>query len=185
MSVVNIVFEKDRITCTSDTLQYLGNQAAGLCATKIHVAPNGAHALAGRGHSAMIDSLAAVLASRDSLDAADEALGLLLPVLRHDLQGRDIELHLLGWSARREALSVVLFMSRGGIVTRAELPPGIYLHPYPSTSRPPAGLTAAHLVKVALGQQTYARRLGLPMCIGGLVHLTEITRDGARLKRPT
>lgn len=180
MSVANIAFTEDRILCTSDTLVYTDQKPTALGERKADVAQSRRFAWVGRGSVALGSVYDGWLAQCEDLDAADDMVSWLMPIIG-DADVRDVclELHLLGWSDARGALSVVRHLWDGASYGRKILEPGVYLHPYASSSQPPSGLTAQQLVKVALGQQQFARRLGLPMCVGGLVHLTEVDRLGA------
>ncbi|TWA55431.1 hypothetical protein FBZ84_12670 [Azospirillum baldaniorum] len=92
-----------------------------------------------------------------------------------------VETTVMGWSD--EAGDLVAYrwevLDGAKAVTFRTLPRGMHLAPgfnTASSSMPPV-MDDARLVRVALAQHATARRMQYNMCIGGVMHVTEITAD--------
>ena len=182
MSVCNVFVGNDAIYCVTDTMVYRGTNPAGLCRTKALVSNNGLFAFAMRGTSYFAVRAANRFISAESFDDAERIMNSFRRSLNNEaLRSSDGEITLMGWSHCRERLVATRFdfsLDNKNIVTRAcerghNLAPGI-----------PGACLPSHadegvMVKIALAQYKASTYFNLSMCIGGVMHFTTVTRDGA------
>ena len=185
MSVANVFFLRDRIFCLSDTIFYDGKEAAGLHKTKTET--YGRMAITTRGLVRAGNAVKAVASSYTDVDAAkpalDEAHALILDHKRGGDDAISVETTLMGWSDSRGDLVTYRWEVVDGTneVRFSELPRGMHLAPsfLSLAHEVPDSLTDAQMVKVGLAQHKMKERMNWSMCIGGVMHVTEITKDNA------
>lgn len=187
MSVANIFFMPDRILCLSDTLTYEygeEDRPAYLTDRKTHIF--GRFAVVARGNVPACSAVKSALEDFSSVDSvlpiAHGVHELILDHKRTEAPAMAVETTIMGWSNERGDLIAFRWdIPKGGhSVTFRELPRGMYLGPsfLISSSPPmPPDMDDARMVKVALAQHTTAQKMGANMCIGGVMHVTEITAD--------
>lgn len=190
MSVANILFLPGRILCLSDTMIYNSGKPVGLCETKCRIFRTGSFAVVSRGLCDVAAAFEGYLHSHPGvfdIDTAEDALPALMGMAvniksttRPDLR---VEMTLMGWSPIRQDLRVIqfgLFKHRPDWDV-AVLDRGLHLHPHPGAAVPPPPRNHEDaMVRLALAQDAVLVKRGYKgMCIGGAMHLTTITRDGA------
>lgn len=188
MSVANILFLQDRILILTDTLTYQGGSPHGLCERKAVVASTGRFAMVTRGLCDVgdaaidwIDERAGDLIEAEA--AAAEFFDIAADVKASTNPTVNLELTLTGWSPRHNDLRAVqlrIFKNRSGFDVQL-LDRGLHLHPAPGSAKvpPPPRNHEAAMVKLALAQHAVMeKREFRDMCIGGVMHLTEVNRDG-------
>ncbi|GLR80133.1 hypothetical protein HUE56_21505 [Azospirillum oryzae] len=186
MSVANIFFMPDRILCLSDTLTYeYGEEDRPAYLTDRKTYIFGRFAVVARGN---VPACRAVKSAMEDYSTIDSVLRighdvheLILDHKRTEAPTMAVETTIMGWSDEKGDLVAYRWeMPRGqDRVTFRELPRGMYLGPSFLTSSPPMppDMDDARMVKVALAQHATAQKLGANMCIGGVMHTTEITAD--------
>lgn len=197
MSVSNILMTESSIFCLTDTLVYQieddgRGHPVGLGPAKA-LTFTGGFALSARGSVLAARQVADAIAHAADLDDAEIALLDFLPVWEQfratSFNGGYVEAFLMGWSARHGGPRVVLadLQKHAAKFTVATLAPGLRLAPgYPGAILPipkpgtPPDKLAAGMVKIAQSQFSVREARFPEMCIGGVMHLTSIDRDGAR-----
>lgn len=180
MSVCNVYINSEGIICLTDTIKYKGDEATGLCHRKSFVSSNKEFSIGIRGSIAFIERISLY---QDFPDAGlvEEALRL---VPRH-LDDRYFkacggEVTLMSWDKGSDAPQAVRYAyAAGEPAQRQELEPGLHLAPKVPGAKLPQSVDGSVMVKIALAQHRVKERLNFPFCIGGIIHLTTVTRDGA------
>ena len=189
MSVLNVAFHPDAIHLLSDTLAYLDGKPYSLVDRKVRLSEAGRFAYGSRGSTLLGDVLDDVLGEAGDTDTAiavAEAFPGLIPsaVLDQYLR-KGFEITVAGWSERAGDLVVrrVVLDDERRLHT-VSLNRGVILQPV--GANPPAlppTVSERQMVRLALAQHAIQDRLdavGLGrICVGGVMHLTTITRAGA------
>lgn len=185
MSVANIFFMPDRILCLSDTLVYDNDtgRPAYLCDRKTFV--YGRMAVVTRGTVPAGRAVNAIAEDYTDVDGAravlDNAHALILEHKLNEDPTLTVETTAMGWSDVKGDLVAYRWELLDGqsTVTFRELPRGMHLAPGFNTALPPMppAMDDARLVRVALAQHATAQQMEYNMCIGGVMHVTEVTAD--------
>lgn len=184
MSIVNIAFEKERILCLTDTLQYKNEAPAGLRPTKCVFTPS--FAVTTRGLVRAGDAVKAAALECGTVNEAAEGIPQLLRAILNHADGDseyDTEVFLMGWSDAKSDLITYRWLiqpGESGEVEFNDLPRGLHIAPtfLLENIPPPPTIDDARMVKVALAQHKVVNHMNLRMCVGGIMHLTEITPYG-------
>lgn len=185
MSVRNIFVSEERILCLTDTMIYSGGKPLGLVTAKCGLTINEQVAFASRGAAWFGIVAATAMADCACFDDFTDGLEALASAVKADpacLQASVGELTYMGWSDAQQRLCAVVVQfpqDGGGAYEAKELPPGLHLAPGVPGAKLPATVTDDIMVKVALAQQKVATHFKLPACIGGIMHLTTVTKEGA------
>ncbi|HYH17621.1 MAG TPA: hypothetical protein VD995_03285 [Azospirillum sp.] len=186
MSVSNVFVGSDRILCLTDTMIYRGNMPVGLCERKCFVSESGRFAFSMRGTHALLQVLGPVLARVESIEHVDIVIrGVPERIGDEFFEASGGEITLMCWSANKQAPQSTRYKLRaGGVPVQATtMEPGIHLAPRMAPGvRLPAHADEAMMVKMALGQHKVQEKFSQPMCIGGVMHLTEVNEHGADQK---
>lgn len=187
MSVLNISYQKDRVTFYTDTMSYDADGAAvGLTEPKAFISDNGSFMWAFRGPSALRCFNESLAGADDVGDAARMFAALVTGCDVPDLfKHGSIEATFAGESA--DGLAVLRFRVTEKTSTLPEperLAHGVYVFPRPSEGfTMPASAPDALMVRLALAQHkaqgVALRKAGVGLCIGGVLHRTSVTKDGA------
>ncbi|RKQ73489.1 hypothetical protein [Oceanibaculum indicum] len=180
MSVANLSINASRILLLSDTMQYLDRKPAGLCETKTRINEAGHFAVTFRGRAGIGDALFGLLDGADTLESALLRAEAFIRGFRLSEIGMGAEATLAGRHTdigQLAAYRIARYDDQPELSTTL-LAPGTHLLPAGPTSVPiPDAVSEAQMVKLALAQQKMSEMLGSPLCIGGVMHLTEITAD--------
>lgn len=196
MSVCNVLFTADAVHLLTDTMTYhVDGTPHGLTTRKAEVGAGGAFIWAARGSVFLGDRLDKILMDGiRSLAEAEAFTCTYLDTLPSDVceivglrPGKALlEVTLAGWDASTGDLAVRRIMKSAGEepATTTAYERGAYVSPGPKGGwRGPATVTEAQFVQMALAQHAMQGRLqgigGPGMCIGGLMHITSLTRNGA------
>ncbi|KAA1052955.1 hypothetical protein [Azospirillum argentinense] len=189
MSVCNLLILPDRVYCYSDTMQYSNGDPAGLASPKASPSINDRFTVVTRGLSdagtVMFDF---VKGAADIHEAEGRAAAMMERARRIKAGNRPnmrLETTLIGFSDRHNVMRVSRFLlpEHGDTVTFRVLPVGLHLEPSPPgvTLAAPVDRFHERMVKLGLAQQAVAFQHGFTgMCIGGVMHATEVGRDGSR-----
>lgn len=184
MSVTNILVGADEACLYTDTMVYRNGKPLRLNDRKCHVSRCGTFAVAGRGNAWWIDRYEEILDLSPDFDHAAQGLCSLLEGTVAALddgwfdRGNLVALALVGWSASAGALRAVMVKAGRDGVTAEPIPHGVHLWPGSTRLQLPATATDAQMVKAAMVQHRIQQSFGLPICIGGVLHRTVVTRDG-------
>lgn len=187
MSVLNISYQKDRVTFYTDTMSYNAEGAAvGLTEPKAFISDNGAFMWAFRGPSLLRCFNESLGKAHDVEDAARMFAALVTGCDVPDLfKHGNIEATFAGPSG--DGLAVLRFSVHERSATLSEperLACGVHVFPRPSEGfAMPASAPDALMTRLALAQhkaQAVAlRKIGVGLCIGGCLHRTTVTHEGA------
>lgn len=180
MSVSNVFVGEDRILCLSDTIVYRGPQPVALMRGKCFVAKNGRFAFSLRGTCAFYEKVINTFIRCPDLDTMETQMPFFPHMLGDEpLKASDGEITLMGWSDVNEQLRAVRFdiYPGGRPVEKNILATGFYLTPGVPGARLPKEADEQVMVKVALAQHKVNAHLGSVICIGGLMHVTTVTKN--------
>lgn len=182
MSVCNIAFDGSSVRFLTDTMIYRGDRPVSLAQRKAEVAPSGRFAWTCRGNVFLGDIIHRHLGVAQSMDDAGPFAAELMGVFSEEVMANcagGIELTLAGWSDIRSALRILRLDRQIGSFTTDEIEPGTHLWPGSKRLPPlPATVTEEQFIKMALAQWTIQDKFDGKLCIGGVMHLTTVTRNG-------
>lgn len=185
MSVCNIYVGPGVIMCLSDTVSYEKKRPAALSEGKTYLFPGGGGAWCFRGRVRVGMSVEFFIKRHNisSLDDLEDRLEYYSDILSDLIEDDNFgEITLMGHSENQSRLRAVRYrlLPEGGLSDPTEIGPGIHLQPSPGSSvKLPNVATQDTMVKLALAQHRVAKHFNMPMCIGGLMHLTTVTTYGA------
>lgn len=186
MSVCNLSVTPSRILILSDTLQYRGGEPVSFCDSKTAISKAGGYAHTLRGPALVADFIQQAL---DSVTALHEAVGAVTGVLEAvDPETiaacRGIEATLAGKLQPSGQLVAVRVRRMQGMLhpETVTLRAGVHLLPTGEglDALLPPEADEKLMVRLALAQWKVREHFTLPLCIGGIMHLTEVTPAGAR-----
>lgn len=195
MSVCNILFAADAVHLLTDTMSYRADGTPyGLSPRKAEVAEGGAFIWACRGSVFLGSRLDKVLANGVGSLAEAEALIRLyldtLPADTHEITGQRLgdqllEVTLAGWDDQVGDLVARRITGCGGALsTTVEYTRGTYVSPGPKAGwRGPETITEGQFIQMAVAQHSMQQKLkgigGPGLCIGGIMHITTVSRSSA------
>lgn len=185
MSVVNLLVLPDRVHAFTDTMQYQDGKPAGLMGPKAVASDNGRFTIITRGLTDAGRVVTDFVRSAPDLHHAEGAAAAIMNEARKVKAKRPdmrVEVTLIGEHGGAMRVSRFLLPEHGTDVRFSILAPGLYLEPAPPGLVLAAPVDRVHerLVKLALVQQAVAVKHGFTMCIGGVLHCTEVDRTGMR-----
>lgn len=182
MSVLNFRIRPDRIDLLTDTMQYLKGEPVALCETKARVAASGNFAWSTRGLVRLGNVVDDLIANCPAADDAALVARVFVEKLADEVLGDSgVEVSIAGWSDQLAGLAVRIFKAQNGHpVTAMDFTSGVHLRPAPGNAPPlPEWVSQAQFRRLALAQWKMRDQFYGQLCIGGVMHQTTVTRDGA------
>lgn len=193
MSVCNLYVTEEKISCLSDTMSYAKHKPVALTPPKTQIIADAGIAWCFRGQSRIgkaldftfnHDRYGILSFNRNvTIDDIHEYIEFSRDVISECFALDSVaEVVFMGWSelhGKARALEY-RFLTDGSLSDPMEHGPGVHLKPAgPASMKMPERVDETIMVKLALAQHQVAERFRLPLCIGGVMHLTTVTEDGA------
>ncbi|CAO3416477.1 hypothetical protein [Azospirillum argentinense] len=182
MSVCNVAFEADTVRLLTDTMTYRDEKPVALERHKTEVAPSGRFAWACRGNVYLGNVVDCLLNEAGTIDEVEAQAAKLEPLIDPDIMAlcKNVEITAAGWSDQRNDLRLIRIRIRPAVFEVAEIGRGVYMAPAPEASRVqlPATVTDDQFIRLALAQWKVQGKFKAPLCIGGVMHQTTVSRAG-------
>lgn len=189
MTVINVSFLSEaEILIGSDTLQYCGGKPVALTASKVHTGTG--FALAQRGLADLCAVLIGTVSDAAGFDAAHDTIRAVVEadgdvIAEHAARHYPgfpaaHEAYLSGWSAAagRMAVARIVVGLDGAAAETVTVQPGrTIVQPEPRPGLVVPAATRVQLLRL-MEKQAELVRLSPGICIGGVMHITTVTRDG-------
>jgi hypothetical protein len=182
MSVCNIHVRRDRILMLTDTAAYIGARPVALSPKVVTSEPMHA-ALTVRGPVRVGNYVGGMFSHCDDPMIAHDGVVAMMMAAYNDVpqaKERPSEATVCAWADG--PLVYKLTMETDGSIKRTEYGEGTFLAPTLGAHAFPPDITPEQMQRLALVQQTVARKHALPMHLGGDMHLTVVTADGIAFK---
>lgn len=192
MSIANILLLESRAIVVTDTISYNKQQAPnGLMHTKCRIARNGKYCITGRGVVRALDRLSEMFFRvAEDFDDCILAIEPIRSIVDPSVFTLDdgTELIIIGFSGpnkdRVKAIVINYKLLLNGVVEckHSYINEGLSLRPalpFAVTAKlpKPENITQEGMLKIALAVHKLKEMKGLKTCIGGVIHITEVS-DG-------